>query len=51
MVTTFLKYLFQYIFVTHRYVERLVWTNKMVAILDVVLVTMETVRMPNVYPR
>jgi len=34
-----------------RHVERLVWTNKMVAILDAVLVTMETARMPNVYPR
>ena len=34
-----------------RHVERLVWTNKMAAILDTVLVTMETARRPNVYPR
>jgi len=32
-----------------RHVERLVWTNKMAAFLDAVLVTMETARMPNVY--
>mgnify|MGYP007133225513 FL=1 len=32
-----------------RNVERLVWTNKMGAILYAVLVTMETAKMPNVY--
>ena len=34
-----------------RHVERLVWTNKMATILNVVLVTMETARMSNAYPR
>jgi len=36
--------------IDNRHVKRLVWTNKIAAILDAVLVTMETARMPNVYP-
>ena len=53
MVSTLLKHLYQYVcvIIAIGQVERLVWTNKVVSILDDILVTMVTARISNVYPR